>query len=143
MATLSKDMAREQVQDIARVLRSAEKELENYNYDRSIMICQECVEKYLKTALRLVSVNPKDLRMHELSRKLLERTDKFPDWFKENIPKIEIISKLLDNCRIPAKYGNENLDVPPRKIFESDDAKTMLRYANFVKLNVSKLCHEY
>ncbi len=140
---LSKDKALEQTQDINRILRTVEKELRDFNYDRCVMICQECVEKYLKILLRLVGVQQRDLRIHELSRKLLEHTDEYPDWFKENIPKIEIISKLLDNCRLPAKYGNENLEVPARKIFNQDDAKTMLNHANFIRSNVERFCREF
>jgi HEPN domain-containing protein len=51
---------------------------------------QECVELFLKGALRLVAVEP--ARSHDVSESLRNTAERFPDWFRAQVVFLASIS---------------------------------------------------
>ena len=98
---------------------------------------QECVELSLKAVLRVVGIEyPK---VDDVGDILEASAERFPDWFKEHIPKLRRISMELAQKRGPSLYGIERIGKPPSEIFNEADAKDALEKVKFVH----KLCCKF
>jgi HEPN domain-containing protein len=82
---------------------------------------QECVELFLKGALRLVGVEP--ARTHDVSHVLKAERGRFPGWFQMDVDRLAAISESAAADRGMAFYGDESSEIGPQELFDSADAK--------------------
>jgi HEPN domain-containing protein len=82
---------------------------------------QECVELFLKGALRLVAVEP--TRTHDVAEVLRREAGRFPEWFRAAIDQLAAISTQMAGDRGPAFYGDERTERGPQELFEEADAR--------------------
>jgi len=101
---------------------------------------QEAVELALKAALRLVGVEPP--RWHDVGPVLRRNAERFPDWFRAQVGKMALISRLLGHERGPSMYGDEALGLPPDELYGPEDAGWALREASSIVSMVRKLLEE-
>jgi HEPN domain-containing protein len=95
---------------------------------------QECVELFLKGALRLVAVEP--ARTHDVAAVLRRERDRFPEWFRSSIDRLATISTDLAGDRGPAFYGDEREELGPQELFDEADARRAVQDAD----TVAQLC---
>lgn len=135
------DMARAYVEEAERRIRVAEMMLKEKAYAYCIRQCQEAVELLLKAALRLVGVEPP--KWHDVSPVLVEFSSRFPEWFRERIPELAAISRWLRREREPSMYGDEELGLPPTRLYTEPYALKALEGAKMVYTYVRKLLESY
>ena len=82
---------------------------------------QECVELFLKGALRLVAVEP--ARTHDVAEMLRREAERFPAWFRTEAERLATISTEMAGDRGIAFYGDERQDLAPRDLFDQSDAE--------------------
>ncbi|MCE2515685.1 MAG: HEPN domain-containing protein [Acidobacteria bacterium] len=82
---------------------------------------QECVELFLKGALRLVAVEP--ARTHDVAVMLRREAARFPPWFRTEVERLATISTEMAGDRGIAFYGDERQDLAPRDLFDRSDAE--------------------
>ena len=82
---------------------------------------QECVELFLKGALRCVAVEP--ARTHDVADVLRREADRFPDWFRLHVERLASISSEMAADRSLAFYGDERLQAGPQELFDESDAE--------------------
>ncbi len=93
---------------------------EDKNYAYAVRLSQECVEISLKAVLNAVGIEyPK---IHEISDIFPKITNRFPDWFRDEIDFLRESSKLLFKKREPSLYGDEDTLLPPDEIMSKEDA---------------------
>ena len=91
---------------------------------------QECVELFLKGALRLAAVEP--ARTHDVAEMLLREAARFPPWFREGVERLATISTEMAGDRGIAFYGDERQDLAPRDLFDRSDAERALTNLEYV-----------
>jgi len=91
---------------------------------------QECVELFLKGALRLVAVEP--ARTHDVGAMLRHEAQRFPAWFGAQVDHLASISAEMTGDRGIAFYGDERQGIGPQELFDGDDARRALENAEFV-----------
>ena len=91
---------------------------------------QECVELFLKGALRLVGTEPS--RTHDVGEVLRRERARFPDWFATEIDHLAAVSAELAGDRGLAFYGDERNEIAPRDLFEEKDARRALDHLVYV-----------
>lgn len=91
---------------------------------------QECVELFLKGALRLVAVEP--ARTHDVAEVLRREAARFPDWFRTAVDQLATISTELAGDRGIAFYGDERQELGPQELFDAKDAQRAVRNLEFV-----------
>jgi HEPN domain-containing protein len=111
-------------------LKHAEEALHHGNYPYVMRQSQEAVELSLKAALRVVGIEPP--KWHDVGPILMQNRDRFPEWFREKIPKIASMSRKLRREREASMYGDEETGLPPESLYTDEDAKEALSYADFV-----------
>jgi len=111
-------------------LKHAEEALERGNYPYVMRQGQEVVELSLKAALRVVGIEPP--KWHDVGPIIMQNRDRFPEWFREKIPKLASMSRKLRREREVSMYGDEESGLPPESLYTDEDAKEALFYANFV-----------
>ena len=82
---------------------------------------QECVELFLKGALRLAAVEP--TRTHDVAELLRREAARFPEWFRAEIDRLATISTEMAGDRGIAFYGDERQHLAPRDLFDETDAE--------------------
>ena len=82
---------------------------------------QECVELFLKGALRLAAVEP--TRTHDVAELLRREAARFPEWFRAEIDRLATISTEMAGDRGIAFYGDERQHLAPRDLFDEADAE--------------------
>lgn len=82
---------------------------------------QECVELFLKGALRLAAVEP--ARTHDVAELLRREAARFPEWFRAEIDRLATISTEMAGDRGIAVYGDERQHLAPRDLFDEADAE--------------------
>lgn len=135
------DMAKAYVEEAERRIRIAEIALREKAYAYCIRQCQEAVELLLKAALRLIGVEPP--KWHDVGPVLIEFAERFPDWFKDKIPELAAISRWLRREREPSMYGDEELGLPPTKLYTEPYAAKAIEGARTVYTYVKKLLDNY
>jgi HEPN domain-containing protein len=91
---------------------------------------QECVELFLKGALRLVAIEP--ARSHDVAEILRRAADRFPDWFRAELDHLASISSEMAGDRGIAFYGDERLHLGPQDLFNEGDARRALDHLEYV-----------
>ena len=134
------EMCRAYLEEAQRRVRTAENALSEGAYAYCIRQCQEAVELSLKAALRLVGIEPP--KWHDVGPVLMEFRARFPQWFKELIPELAAISRWLRRECEPSMYGDEELDIPPTKLYTEPYARKALEGAKMVHQAVLKLLNE-
>lgn len=134
-------MARSYVRQAEERLRHASEALETGNYAYVVRQSQEAVELALKAALRLVGVEP--LRWHDVGPVLKANKERFPRWFREQVGRFALISRLLRHERETSMYGDEEMGVPPDELYGPEDARWALEQAKLVVGAVVKLLSEW
>ena len=135
------DMARAYVEEAERRLRVAEMMLKEKAYAYCIRQCQEAVELLLKAALRLVGIEPP--KWYDVGPVLMEFSERFPDWFREKILELAAISRWLRREREPSMCGDEELGLPPTKLYTEPYALKAVEEAKTVYAYVKKLLDSY
>ena len=111
-------------------LRDALTSYSSGDYPDVVRYSQEAVELSLKACLRAVGVEyPKE---HDVSRVLKATSDRFPEWFKQEISRLCDISADLSSKRAPSLYGLEAIGKAPSEIFNKPDAYEALSNAKHV-----------
>lgn len=95
---------------------------------------QECVELFLKGALRLVAVEP--THTHDVAALLRAQGSRFPDWFQAEVEHLATISTEMAGDRGIAFYGDERQGIGPQDLFDTGDADRALRNLE----HVAELC---
>jgi HEPN domain-containing protein len=111
-------------------VKHAEEALQRGNYPYVMRQSQEAVELSLKAALRVVGIEPP--KWHDVGPILMQNRDRFPEWFREKIPKVASMSRKLRREREASMYGDEETGLPPESLYTDEDAKEALSYADFV-----------
>ena len=101
---------------------------------------QECVELFLKGALRLVAVE--GARTHDVAELLRHVEDRFPGWFRAEVEHLASISTEMAGDRGIAFYGDERQGIGPQDLFDQDDAARALGNAEFVAAVCTRLLKE-
>lgn len=101
---------------------------------------QECVELFLKGALRLVAVEP--ARTHDVGDLLRREARRFPEWFKSEVDALASISTEMAGDRGIAFYGDERQGVGPQDLFDEKDAARAMQNLEFVARLCSRLLAE-
>jgi HEPN domain-containing protein len=101
---------------------------------------QECVELFLKGALRLAAIEP--LRTHDVADLLRRETGRFPDWFRSEIEHLATISTEMAGERGIAFYGDERQHLGPQDLFDEGDATRAFGHLEFVAGLVIRLLDE-
>ena len=91
---------------------------------------QECVELFLKGALRLMAVEP--ARVHDVGEVLRREAHRFPTQFRSDIEHLAAISTEMAGDRGIAFYGDERQGIGPQDLFDEDDAVRAVRNLEFV-----------
>jgi HEPN domain-containing protein len=102
---------------------------------------QECVELFLKGALRLAAIEP--VRSCDVAELLRRATGRFPEWFSQQIDHLASISTELAGDRGIAFYGDERQEIAPQELFDEDDAQRALRNLEFVAELCGRLLDEF
>ena len=92
---------------------------------------QECVELFLKGALRLVAVEP--ARTHDVADLLRREARRFPDWFRKEVDPLASISTEMAGDRGIAFYGDERQELGPQELFDASDAVRALQNLEYVR----------
>ena len=91
---------------------------------------QECVELFLKGALRLVAVEP--TRTHDVAELLRRESARFPEWFRAEVDRLAAISTEMAGDRGVAFYGDERQHLAPRDLFDEADARRAVGNLEYV-----------
>lgn len=91
---------------------------------------QECVELFLKGALRLVAVEP--ARTHDVAEILRHEAGRFPAWFRSEVEHLASISTEMAGERGIAFYGDERQHLGPQELFDEGDAGRALSSLEYV-----------
>ncbi len=118
-------------------LETARTALEKGHFAYAVRQSQECVELSLKGALRYAGIEPP--KWHDVGIILRNESQRFPDWFIENIDRLALISRELRREREPSMYGDGELNLPPQKLYTKLDAQEAVRNADFVHALCKKL----
>ena len=134
------ELAQSYIEEAKRRLKTAEMALSEDAYAYCIRQSQEAVELLLKASLRLVGIEPP--KWHDVGPVLIEYSGRFPEWFRNEIPQLAAISRWLRREREPSMYGDEELGLPPNKLYTKPYAEKALESANYVYRVVTKLLNE-
>jgi HEPN domain-containing protein len=91
---------------------------------------QECVELFLKGALRLVAVEPS--RTHDVAETLRREVHRFPEWFRSAVDHLATISTEMAGDRGVAFCGDERQELGPQELFDEKDAQRAAGNLDFV-----------
>jgi len=133
-------MAKSYIRQAEERVKHAEEALKSGNYAYVVRQCQEAVELTLKASLRLVGIEPP--KWHDVGPVLKREINRFPDWFKTEIPKLARISRKLRGEREPSMYGDEESGTPPEELYTVEDAEEALIWAEYTLKLIAKLYDE-
>ncbi|MCD6514366.1 MAG: HEPN domain-containing protein [Candidatus Odinarchaeota archaeon] len=111
------------------------------NYPYAVRLSQEAVELSLKASLRLVGIEyPK---IHDVSDILIISKNRFPEWFRREIPFLAETSKKLVKKREISFYGGEEGFLSPEDLISKEDAEDAVKRAKKVTRLCQKLLEQY
>ena len=114
--------------------------LEKGLWAATVREAQECVELFLKGALRLVAVEP--ARTHDVAEVLRRERDRFPEWFRSAIDRLAAVSTEMAGDRGPAFYGDEREELGPQELFDEADARHAVQDTEVVAQLCERLLSE-
>lgn len=133
---------------ILEFLRNAEARLEDAEdaltsglYGYAFRLAQECVELALKACLKLVDVEYP--RKHDVSPVLEKVADRFPEWFRKEVPRLSMFSQRLTSKRELSMYGLEDEDLGPESAISSREAEEAITMAKETLQLCKKLVKQY
>jgi HEPN domain-containing protein len=118
-------------------LKTAKDALAAGHFSFAVRQSQECVELSLKGVLRSVGVEPP--KWHDVGIVLRKESTRFPEWFRERIDQLSLISRQLAGERQRSMYGDSDLDLSPQELYTEFDAKEAVRDAEFIHSICRKL----
>lgn len=101
---------------------------------------QECVELFLKGALRLAALEP--ARTHDVAPLLRREAERFPPWFAAEIDHLAAISTEMAGDRGIAFYGDERQGLGPQDLFDEQDATRAVSSLDYVAAMCQRLLEE-
>jgi HEPN domain-containing protein len=104
--------------------------LEKGLWAATVREAQECVELFLKGALRLMAVEP--TRTHDVAEVLRREVGRFPEWFRADVEHLATISTEMAGDRGIAFYGDERQELGPQELFDEKDGRRAVRNLEFV-----------
>jgi len=111
--------------------------MKSKDYPDVIRFSQEAVELSLKASLRAYGVEyPKE---HDVGEVLLNVSERFPQWFRDEVGYMASVSADLASKRAAAMYGLEISGKGPSELFGLEDATKALDDANRVLGAVKRL----
>ena len=123
-------------------LDQAEQCLNQFDYSTSIHRISECIELSLKAVIKLIT-SESPSHTHDVSGDLGRILDKFPEWFKERVPRFALLSKIVADLRLFAIYGYEAMNAPAKKLFSRYEAEAYIEGAKEVLCDCERLyCEE-
>ena len=114
--------------------------LEKGLWAATVREAQECVERFLKGALRLVAVEP--ARTHDVAEVLRRERERFPEWFRSAIDRLAAVSTEMAGDRGPAFYGDEREELGPQELFDEADARRAVQDMEVVAQLCERLLSE-
>jgi HEPN domain-containing protein len=114
--------------------------LEKGLWAATVREAQECVELFLRGALRLVAVEP--ARTHDVAEVLRREAARFPEWFRSAVDALATISTELAGDRGAAFYGDERQELGPQELFDEGDARRAVRNVELVAELCGRLLSE-
>ncbi|NPA99934.1 MAG: HEPN domain-containing protein [Crenarchaeota archaeon] len=97
----------------------------------------EETKRRLRTALRLIGIEPP--KVYDVGPVLMQNRGKILNFFREKIPELVAISRWLRREREPSMYGDEELGIPPTKLYTEPYARKACESAIMVLTEVDKL----
>ena len=113
---------------------------ERHQWAATVREAQECVELFLKGALRLAAIEP--ARSHDVADVLRQTAGRFPAWFAAQIDHLASISTEMAGDRGIAFYGDERQEIAPQELFDETDARRALQNMEFVAEVCGRLLDE-
>lgn len=113
---------------------------ERHLWAATVREAQECVELFLKGALRLAAIEP--ARSHDVADVLRQTAGRFPAWFTAQIDHLASISTEMAGDRGIAFYGDERQEIAPQELFDETDACRALQNMEFVEQVCGRLLDE-
>jgi HEPN domain-containing protein len=126
----SSHMGRQYVEEARGRMALVRLALEKGLWATTVREAQECVELFLKGALRLVAVEP--ARTHDVAVVLRQEASRFPEWFRSAADRLATISAEMAGDRGLAFYGDERQNLGPQDLFDETDAQQAMRSLEFV-----------
>jgi HEPN domain-containing protein len=114
--------------------------LERELFAATVREAQECVELFLKGALRLAGVEP--ARTHDVAEILRREAARFPDWFGAEVDHLAAISSEMAGDRGIAFYGDERQGLGPQDLFDVRAARRALGNLEYVAGLCERLLQE-
>ncbi len=130
-------MAEAYIRQAMERLKHAGEALRRGNYPYVVRQSQEAVELALRASLRLVGVEPP--RWYDVGPVLRREAERFPEWFRDESPRLARISRRLRREREPSMYGDEESGIPPDELYDMWDVLEALRWARFTLRIVRRL----
>lgn len=118
------EMARAYLEQAGTILAEAEGLLRRGAWNLVVRRAQEAVERALKGVLRAVGVEVP--RVHDVGVLLQEHRGKLPEAFHCSVGRWAAVSRRLRREREASFYGDEELDVPPQRLYVRQDAEQTL-----------------
>ena len=131
------ELASAYLEEAKRRIETARRALDEEAVGYCIRQSQEAVELSLKGALRFVGIEPP--KWHDVGIILLERRARFPEWFQHELEGIASTSRWLRQEREPSMYGDDDLGLPPARIYTKRYAEKAFKEAQIVMDLVSRL----
>jgi HEPN domain-containing protein len=136
----SSRMGRQYIEEARARMALVRLALERGMWAATVREAQECVELFLKGALRLVAVEP--ARTHDVAAALRSEAARFPEWFQPSIDTLATISTRLAGDRGLAFYGDESRELGPQELFDEAAARSADRDLQFIGNICSQLLAE-
>src|SRR5712691_316180 len=136
----SSRMGRQYIEEAQGLMALVRLALEQRMWAATVHKSQQCVELFLRGALRLVAVEP--ARTHDVAAALRSEAARFPEWFRSSIEALATISTKLAGDRGPAFYGDEQRELGPQELFDEEAARRAVRDAEFVAELCGRLLSE-
>lgn len=126
----NKDLANSWLKRANNKLTEGKRFIESVKYAEAISSFQECIELSLKVIFLLLT--DRHPRKHEFSEKeFKEILDKIPESLQNlEFHKLYLFSMFWQNFYTIAKYGLENFQIGPDKLFDKEEAIIALKHAD-------------
>lgn len=124
------EMARAMLERAEAVLDEARYLFTRKRWNLVVRRCQESVELALKAALLWSGAEVP--RVHDVGPLLRREAHRFPEEFRQHIPRMASISRALRAERELSFYGDEQSGIPAEELYGEEDAQAKLDEAQWV-----------
>jgi HEPN domain-containing protein len=126
----SRHMAESYLSEAEIRLQTAKDAVAAKHFSFAVRQSQECVELSLKGVLRSVGIEPP--KWHDVGIVLRKESTRFPQWFRESVDQLSLISRQLAGERQRSMYGDSDLDLSSEELYTEFDAREAVRDAEVV-----------